>query len=131
MRRLLEPVRLDPAALVLLALAALWVFAADLLHARLYHRGYAEVEIIGVLFVLNAAASAGVVLTLIFARAWLFAAGALAVCVPSLVSIAISHSWGLLGFREGGYDADALLIVAAESAAVVLALLGAVRAAGR
>lgn len=131
MRRLLEPVRLDPAALVLLALAALCVFAAGLQHARLYHRGYAEVEIVGVLFVLNAAASAGVVLTLIFARAWLFVLGALAVCVPSLVSIAISHSWGLLGFREGGYDADALLIVAAESAAVVLALLGAVRAARR
>ena len=50
-------------------------------------------------------------------------------CVPSLVSIAISHSSGFLGFREGGYDGDALVIVAAEVAAVVLVLAGAAKAA--
>jgi hypothetical protein len=130
-RRLLEPVRLDPAALGLLALAALCVIAAGLQHARLYHRGYAEVEIVGLLFFLNAIGSAGVVLTLIFARAWLFVLGALSICVPSLVSIAISHSSGFLGFREGGYDADARVIVVAEVAAVVLTLLGAAKAATR
>lgn len=69
---------------------------------------------------------------LIFDRAWLFVLGALSICVPSLVSIAISHSSsGFLGFREGGYDADALVIVIAEVAAVVLALLGAVAARAR
>lgn len=130
-RRLIEPTRLDPVALGLLALAALCVLAAGLQHARLYHRGYAEVEIIGLLFFLNAVGSAGVVLTLIFERAWLFVLGALSICVPSLVSIAISHSSGFLGFREGGYDADALIIVVAEVAAVGLALLGAAKAATR
>jgi hypothetical protein len=46
--------------------------------------------------------------------------------VASLVLIAISHSAiGFPGFREGGYDADALVIVAAEVWAVVFALLGA------
>ena len=129
--RLLRPTRLDALALGLLALAALCVLAAGLQHARLYHRGYAEVEIIGLLFFLNACGSAGVVLTLIFERAWLFVLGALSICVPSLVSIALSHSSGLLGFREGGYDADALIIVVAEVAAVLLALLGAARAAAR
>jgi len=68
-------------------------------------------------------------LTLIAERVRLFVLGALSVCVPSLVSIAISHSSvGFLGFREGGYEADALLIVVAEVAAVVFALLGAVAA---
>ena len=47
MRRLLEPARLDRLALGLLALAAVCVLVAGLQHARLYHRGYAEVEIVG------------------------------------------------------------------------------------
>ena len=130
MRRLLEPVRPDPLALALLALAAAAVLVAGFQHARLFHRGYAEVEVVGLLFFLNAIGSTVVVLTLIFGRAWLFVLGALGICVPSLVSIAISHSRvGFLGFREGGYDADALIIVVAEIAAVLLALVGAGAAA--
>jgi hypothetical protein len=126
LRRLLAPSRPDPIALALLGLAALCVLVAGVQHARLFHRGYAEVEIVGLLFFLNAIGSAVVVLTLIFDRAWMFVAGALSICAPSLVSIAISHSSsGFLGFREGGYDADALVIVVAEIAAVILASLGA------
>ena len=125
LRRVLAPTRPDPIALALLALAALCVLVAGFQHARLFHRGYAEVEIVGLLFFMNAIGSAVVVLTLIFDRAWMFVLGALSICVPSLVSIAISHSSGFLGFREGGYDADALVIVVAEIAAVILASLGA------
>jgi hypothetical protein len=128
MRRLLAPARPDPLASGLLAVAALCVLVAGLQHARLFHRGYGEVEIVGLLFLMNAIGSTGVVLTLIFDRAWLFVLGALSICVPSLVSIAISHSAGVFGFREGGYDADALIIVVAECAAVVFALLGAAAA---
>ena len=125
LRRVLAPTHPDPIALALLALAALCVLVAGFQHARLFHRGYAEVEIVGLLFFMNAIGSAVVVLTLIFDRAWMFVLGALSICVPSLVSIAISHSSGFLGFREGGYDADALVIVVAEIAAVILASLGA------
>ena len=75
MRRLLEPARPDPLALGLLAVAALCVLAAGLQHARLFHRGYDEVEIVGLLFFMNAIGSTGVVLTLIFDRAWLFVLG--------------------------------------------------------
>lgn len=131
MRRMLAPTRPEPVALALLALAAVCVLVAGFQHARLFHRGYAEVELVGPLFLMNAIGSAGVVLALIFQRVWLFVLGALSICAPSLVSIAISHSSGFFGFREGGYDADALIIVAAEIAAVVLALLGAARAASR
>jgi hypothetical protein len=123
---LLAPARPGPAAGALLALAAVGVLVAGAQHARLFHRGYAEVEIVGPLFVLNAIGSAVVVLTLIFDRAWLFVLGALSICVPSLLSIALSHSsTGFLGFREGGYDAEALVIVGAEIAAVLLTGLGA------
>jgi hypothetical protein len=124
MRRLLQPTRPDPAALALLALAALCVLVAGFQHGRLFHRGYAEVEVVGLLFVMNAIGSTVVVLTLILGRAWLFVLGALSICVPSLVSIALSHSVGFLGFREGGYDGDALVIVVAEAAAVLLAPAG-------
>ena len=124
MRRLLAPVRPGPLAVGVLALAALCVLAAGFQHARLFHRGYAQVEIVGPLFLMNALGSTVVVLALVFERVWLFVLGALAICVPSLVSIALSHSSGFLGFREGGYDADALVIVVAEVAAVALALLG-------
>ena len=131
MRRLLAPSRPDPIALTLLALAALLVLVAGFQHARLFHRGYAEVEIVGLLFFMNAIGSTVVVLMLIFDRVWLFVLGALSICVPSLVSIAISHSVGFLGFREGGYDADALVIVVAEVAAVLFALAGGAMAAAK
>ena len=126
MRRLLQPTRPDALALALLVLAAIGVLVAGVQHARLFHRGYAEVEVVGLLFFMNAIGSTVVVLTLVAERVWLFVLGAVSVCVPSLVSIAISHSSvGFLGFREGGYDPDALVIVAAEVWAVVFALLGA------
>jgi hypothetical protein len=132
MRRLLEPVRLDPVVLGLLALAALSVLIAGFQHARLYHRGYAEVEIVGALFFLNAIGSTVVVLMLIFDRPWLFVLGVLSVCVPSIVSIALSHSsTGFLGFREGGYDFDAFVVVSAEQGAVLFALLGVALARAR
>jgi hypothetical protein len=130
LRRLLEPTRLNPVAAGLLALAAIGVLVAGFQHERLFHRGYAEVEVVGLLFFLNGIGSLVVVLTLILGRAWMFVLGALSICVPSLVSIAISHSsTGFFGFREGGYDADALVIVVAEVAAALFALLGAAAAA--
>jgi len=129
-RRLLQPVRPEPLAVALLAIAASGVLIAGFQHARLFHRGFGEVEVVGMLFLANALGSAVVVLTLIAERAWAFVLGTLSICVPSLVSIAISHSSiGFLGFREGGYDADALVIVAAEVVAVVFALAGAAVAA--
>ncbi|HTN22642.1 MAG TPA: hypothetical protein VL120_01535 [Solirubrobacteraceae bacterium] len=127
MRRLLQPHRPGPLALALLAVAALGVLVAGFQHARLFHRGYAQVDIVGTLFILNALGSAVVVLALVVRRVWVFVPGVLSICVPSLVSIALSHgSTGFLGFREGGYDPDALVIVVAEVAAVVFALIGAI-----
>ena len=126
MRRLLEPTRPDPLTLALVVLAAVGVLVAGFQHGRLFHRGYAEVEVVGLLFILNAIGSLAVALLLVAERVWLFVLGTVAICVPSLASIAVSHSAvGFLGFREGGYDAEALVIVAAEVWAVVFALLGA------
>ena len=125
LRALLKPCDPGAAALSLLALAALAVAVAGFTHARLFHRGYGSVEIVGPLFILNAIGSTVVVLMLVFGRVWLFVLGALSIVVPSLVSIYLSHTSGFFGFREGGYDGEMILIVAAEMVATALAVVGA------
>jgi len=131
MSRLFAASRPSPVATVLLILAALGVLIAGFEHARLWHRGYAEVEVVGPLFLLNAIASAAVVVLLAFDRVTLFVLGALGICIGSIVSILISHNGSFFEFREGGYDTGAKIILAAEVAATVLALaavaIGAVR----
>ncbi len=122
--RLLAVHRPPPLALALLVVAAVAVFVAGLEHARLWHRGYAEVEIVGPLFLINAIASAVTVLFLVFDRVALFALGAVGICVGSLISIYISHTSHFLQWREAGYDATAKVIVVAEVAGAVLTLAG-------
>ncbi len=130
-RKLLLPASTGPRAAALLCVAAVGVLVAGLMHARLFHRGYGEVEIVGPLFLLHAIGSTFVLLALPARRVWLFVLGTVSICLPSLVSIALSHSSvGFLGFREGGYDADALVIVSAEIVAVVFAVAGGFAAAG-
>ena len=129
MRRLLAPSRPDPLALALLALAALCVLVAGFQHARLFHRGYAEVEIVGLLFFMNAIGSTVVVLMLSSgASGCSSSAPCRSACRRSSRSRSRTRS-GFLGFREGGYDGDALVIVVAEVAAVGFALAGGAMAA--
>jgi len=128
--RLLGPARVDPFAFALLAVGAVGVLVAGVQHERLFHRGYAEVHIVGPLFLLNGIGSVVVVLALVLRRPWIFVLGALSICGPSLISIAISHTaGGFFGFREGGYDPDALVIVVGEVVAMVFTMMGAIAAA--
>ncbi len=132
MSRLLRAERPGTAALALLGLGAVAVFVAGFEHARLFHRGYAAVDVVGPLFVLNGIASAIVVLLLVFDRVALFVLGALGVSLGSLVAILLSHTGSFLGFSEHGLDASARVIVVAELAATVLvAAGGAVAVRGR
>ncbi len=108
----------------LLTISALGVFVAGFVHAALVHRGYGDVEIIGPLFLLNGIASAAVVLLLVFDRPRLFVLGALAIAVPSLIAIGVSHFGSLFGWQEGEFDEGALVIVGAEIVAAVFALVG-------
>lgn len=120
LKSLTEPNHPPPVALALLAAAAVAVAVGGLEHARLFHRGYAEVEIVGPLFLLNAIGSAVTILLLIARRTALFVAGSLAINVGALVSILFSHNSSFFGFSEGGYDATATIIVVAEAAEVLL-----------
>lgn len=124
MSRLLAASKPPPLAFALLAIAAIFVFVAGFEHARLFHRGYAEVEVVGLLFLLNGIASAVVVAALLLDRTALFVLGALSISIGSIVSILISHNASFFGFAEGGYDADATIILASEVLAVVFTVAG-------
>lgn len=116
-----------PAALAVLALAAVAVGVGAYEHARLYHDGYSSIRWIGPLFLVNAIASLVVILLLIGRRPALFVVGSLAISVGSIVALVLTRTGdGLLGFRESGYDAAAGLTLGAEIAAVVLTVAGAV-----
>lgn len=124
MSRLLAPAKPPPLALALLILAAVAIMVAGFDHVRLWHRGYAEVDVVGPLFLLNGISTALVVLCLVFQRTTLFVLGAVGLCAGSLVSILISHNGSFFEFREGAYDGSAKLIVATEIAGLVFALAG-------
>ena len=123
MTRVLRPETVPRGVLVLLALSALAIAVGGLEHARLFHRGYSAVGVVGPLFALNAIGSAVAILLLVFARPTLFVLAALGISIGSLVSIFISHSSSFFGFAEGGYDGSATVIVVAEIASVVLIVL--------
>lgn len=125
MQRLLRPAAISPAGLALLLASASCLAIAGFDHARLFHRGYAQVDIVGPLFLLNALATAVVIGLLAIRRYGLYVLGAVGISAGSLVSLLLSHSVGFLGFREGGFDSDARLIMATEALATVLALAGA------
>ena len=124
MSTLLGAQRARPAALVPLAIAAVATLVGGYLHASLFHRGYAEVDVVGPLFLLNGIGSLVVVLALIFDRVVLFVVGSLAIGIGSIVSILISHNASFFGFAEGTYDRRATIILAAEVVAVLFTVVG-------
>ena len=125
--------RNDPpaAAWGLLVLAAAAVGVAGYLHGHLFWTGYAQVQVVGPLFWLNALGSGVVVACLFLGRALLFALGALAISLGSVVSIFISHQTSFFGFAEQHFDAQATAIIVAEIAAIGFVVLAALIARSR
>ncbi|MDO9410626.1 hypothetical protein [Patulibacter sp.] len=128
---LLGPRDLRPAALAVLALAAVAVGVGAWEHARLYHDGYSSIRWIGPLFLVNAITSLVVILLLIARRPVLFVLGSLAISLGSIVAIVLTRNGdGLFGFRESGYAAAAGLTLGAEIVAVLLTVAGVVLGRG-
>jgi hypothetical protein len=125
-----SPRDVRPAALAVLALAALAVAVGGWEHAYLYHRGYSDIDTIGPLFLVNAVASLATVLVLLARRPVPFVVLSLAISIGSLVAIVLTRTTGLFGFEESGYDSRAVLTIVAEVAAVVLTVAGAALARG-
>jgi len=122
-RLLLAPASPNRAIWAILGLAAVAVGVAGFLHGRLFHEGYSQVTVIGLLFLLNEISSGLVIVLLLLRRPWLFALGALGISVGAVVSIVISHTTSLFGFAEHAYSTTATTIVAAECVATALVLV--------
>jgi hypothetical protein len=106
-----------------LALVAVAVTVAGYLHGRLFHEGYAQVTVVGPLFLLNEIGSGVTVVLLLTRRYALFMASALGISLGAVVSIVISHTTSFFGFAEHRYDGRATTIVIAEIVAAALVLL--------
>jgi hypothetical protein len=78
---------------------------------------------VGPLFLINTVGSGIVIALLLLGRPLLFALGALAISLGSVVSILISHSTSFFGFAEHRYDGRATAIVVAEIVAIAVTLL--------
>jgi hypothetical protein len=106
--------------------AGAFLAASGYLHAQLYLDGYRFLHVIGILFLLQAAASfalAALLLTgAVLRPPVLVQLGAAATALGALGGFTISRTIGLFGFTDRGLDPapQALLSLLAESAVLVL-----------
>jgi hypothetical protein len=127
----------DPLDRALSGLSAVTLAASGYIHAQLYSDGYRYIHVVGLLFLLQAAAS--------FALAVLLLAGtvlrapalirfaAAATAFGALAGFAASRTIGVFGFTERGLQPapQALISVLVEIAALALLATAAVRALRR
>lgn len=105
---------------------ALLVAAAGAVHLYLWFDYFHRVHVVGVLFLVNAAAGVLIGLALLVRGRALAAAAAGAYAIATLAGFVVSTRWGLFGYRErfwGSWQeaAGGLEIAAALAAAIVLA----------
>lgn len=106
---------------------ALLVAAAGAVHLYLYFDYFHRVHVVGVLFLLNAAAGLLIGAVLLARRDRLVLLAALGYAVGTLVGFVVSTRWGLFGYHEtfwGGWQvaAGAIELAAAFLAALLLAV---------
>jgi hypothetical protein len=79
---------------------ALLVAAAGAIHLYLYFDYFHLVHVVGVLFLVNAAAGLAIGAVLLVRRERLVVLAAFGYAVGTLAAFAISTRWGLFGYRE-------------------------------
>jgi hypothetical protein len=106
---------------------ALLVAAAGAVHLYLYFDYFHRVHVVGVLFLVNAAAGLLIGVALLVLRDRLVLLAAFGYAVGTLVGFVVSTRWGLFGYHEtfwGGWQevAGAIELAAAFLAALLLAV---------
>lgn len=102
-------------------LAAVLIVAVGAVHFQQYVDFMSEVKTIGVLFLLNAAGAAAIAVALLSSEPLLrrlAAAGGIALCAGSLVSILLSTGSGIFGYQEPDWRTPMILAVAFEALAM-------------
>jgi hypothetical protein len=102
------------------------VAAAGAIHLYLYFDYFHRVHVVGVLFLLNAAAGLIIGAALLVRRGGLVLLAACGYAVATLAGFAVSTRWGLFGYREtfwGSWQeaAGGIELAAAFAAALLLA----------
>jgi hypothetical protein len=108
---------------------ALLVAAAGAIHLYLYFYYFHRVHVVGVLFLVNAAAGLVIGALLLVRRDRLILVAALGYAVGTLVGFVVSTRWGLFGYHErfwGSWQeaAGGIELAATFLAAVLLAVGG-------
>lgn len=104
-------------------LLALLVGAAGAIHLYLYFDYFHRVHVIGVLFLVNAAAGLLIGMALLVRRDRLLLLAAGGYAVGTLVGFVISTRWGLFGYHETFWGTWQVAAGAIELAAALLAAL--------
>ncbi|MFP5310110.1 MAG: hypothetical protein ACLGIR_11100 [Actinomycetes bacterium] len=112
-----------PAVVLLRLLAAGATIGGGVLHLQLWQGGFRGLPLIGPMFLANAVAAAAVGLAVGWRPGRVTVLLALGISVGSLVGLVLSHTVGLFGFRQGGWDPAQARVVATELLAAA-ALLG-------
>jgi hypothetical protein len=113
------------------ALAALGVLVSGIVHAELWVQGYADIDVVGPLFLLNAISAATLTLLLVVWHHWLPLVGGIAFGGATLLAFVLSTTVGFYGVSETFAGTEELAAAGAELVAVVASTLALVREHGR
>ncbi len=119
-------IRPTAAAWVLRGLTAAGLLLSADIHLVLYVEGYADIEVVGPLFLLNAVAGLALGIAVLVWRHWLSLLGAFGFGVLTLGAFYLSTSVGFFGVNETVGGTQQVLAAASEWVTVVGAVAAAV-----
>lgn len=113
--------------MVLRTLTAAAVLVSGAVHGYLWWDGFRDIEVIGPLFLLNAAAGLLIAVLVLAWQHWLPLLGAVGFGASTLVAFVISATVGLFGVHEVWTGGAVLTAAISEIAAVVFGAAAAIR----
>lgn len=107
----------SPGGVVVRGLTVAAVLLSADIHLALYADGFADISVIGPLFLLNAAGGIVIGVVLLVWRHWLPVLGAIGFGALTLAAFLLSRTVGLFGVHELTWDAQSVLAMIADAVA--------------